>query len=262
MQDRNRNVGNDLKAMAQDVVDMGAQWVQSGREWMDERRDGMTNRNQAPHGSRRDQSQYRHDANPRSRADQTEREAGPGYAGAGPDTYLGENVTRHAQRYAMPGDTQPDYYDRPGYSQTAYAGADYRGPQRRSYSGMGPKNYVRSDSRINEDLCERLSRDHDVDASDIEVKVVDGTATLDGTVAQRWMKHRAEDLADGCSGVRHVENRIRVRAAADGDDRQPWSSGTASAQAAPDAAGSAGVASDRGGTASGSSTPGGSTTSG
>lgn len=253
MQDRNRNVGNDLRAMAQDVVDMGAQWVQSGREWMDGRRDEMTNRSQAPHGSRRDQNQYRHDADPRSRADHPEREAGPGYAassgyaGAGPDTYLGENVTRHTQRYAVPGDTQPDYYDRPGYSQTAYDGADYRGPQRRSYSGMGPKNYVRSDSRINEDLCERLSRDHDVDASDIEVKVVDGTATLDGTVAQRWMKHRAEDLADACSGVRHVENRIRVRTAGGGDDRQPWSSGTAS---------------DHDGTTSGSSTPGGSTTGG
>jgi hypothetical protein len=81
----------------------------------------------------------------------------------------------------------------------------------RSYSGVGPKNYSRSDERITEDLCERLTQDYDIDASEIEVKAEGGVVTLEGTVEQRWMKHRAEDIADSLSGVRQVENRIRVQ---------------------------------------------------
>jgi len=79
-----------------------------------------------------------------------------------------------------------------------------------AFRGRGPKNYLRSDQRITEDLCERLTEDDDVDASDIEVAVKDGVVTLTGTVGERWMKHRAEDLAERCGGVRDVDNRIRV----------------------------------------------------
>ena len=76
--------------------------------------------------------------------------------------------------------------------------------------GRGPKNYTRTDQRITEDLCERLTDDDHVDAGGIEVQVKDGVATLTGNVPQRWMKHRAEDLAEACGGVRDVENRLRV----------------------------------------------------
>ena len=34
--------------------------------------------------------------------------------------------------------------------------------------------------------------------------------TLDGTVDSRAAKHHAEDLAESCSGVRHVQNNLRV----------------------------------------------------
>lgn len=78
------------------------------------------------------------------------------------------------------------------------------------FRGRGPRNYQRSDQRISEDLCERLTDDDDVDASNIEIEVKQGVVTLTGTVGERWMKHRAEDLAERCSGVRDVENRIRV----------------------------------------------------
>ena len=56
----------------------------------------------------------------------------------------------------------------------------------------------------------------DLDASGITVEVNNGVATLGGVVEQRWMKHRAEDLADSCSGVRNVENRLKVRSASEG----------------------------------------------
>jgi hypothetical protein len=75
---------------------------------------------------------------------------------------------------------------------------------------LGPKNYTRSDERIREDLNERLTDAHDIDASGISVEVNNGVATLTGTVDQRWMKHRAEDLAESCSGVRDVNNQLRV----------------------------------------------------
>ncbi|WP_233622795.1 BON domain-containing protein [Burkholderia seminalis] len=75
----------------------------------------------------------------------------------------------------------------------------------------GPKGYTRSDERIREDVCERLAHALDIDVSDVTVLVNDGCVQLDGTVPARWMKHDIEDLADGCMGVRDVENRVRVR---------------------------------------------------
>ena len=79
-----------------------------------------------------------------------------------------------------------------------------------SHAGRGPKNYQRSDERIHEDACERLTRAHDVDASQIEVSVKDGEITLEGTVPERRMKHGAEDCLESVSGARQVHNRLRV----------------------------------------------------
>jgi len=81
------------------------------------------------------------------------------------------------------------------------------GPHR----GRGPKGYIRSDERIHEDVCERLTEDRFIDASDVEVAVKDGEVTLSGTVASRGLKRRAEDLAELASGVRHVQNNLRVQ---------------------------------------------------
>ena len=78
------------------------------------------------------------------------------------------------------------------------------------YRGVGPIDYPRSDERIREDLKEHLPDAGDVDARGILITVSNGIVTLGGTVEQRWMKHRAEDLADRCSGVRDVSNEIRV----------------------------------------------------
>lgn len=82
----------------------------------------------------------------------------------------------------------------------------------RGYRGLGPKTYSRSDERICEDLHERLTEADEIDARDITVEVNGGVVTLGGTVPRRWMKHRAEDLADSCSSVRDVHNQIRMQA--------------------------------------------------
>ncbi|WP_175821515.1 BON domain-containing protein [Burkholderia sp. BCC0419] len=75
----------------------------------------------------------------------------------------------------------------------------------------GPKGYTRSDERIREDVCERLAHALEIDVSDVSVQVNEGRVELEGTVPARWMRHDIEDLADGCMGVRDVENRVRVR---------------------------------------------------
>jgi osmotically-inducible protein OsmY len=80
-----------------------------------------------------------------------------------------------------------------------------------SHYGKGPKGYVRSDERIREDVCDRLSDDDEVDASEISVSVKDGEVTLEGSVTDRHSKHRAEDIAESVSGVRDVTNRLRAK---------------------------------------------------
>jgi hypothetical protein len=79
------------------------------------------------------------------------------------------------------------------------------------HAGRGPKGYQRSDERIKEDVCDCLTRDSQVDASDIEVQVKDGEVTLTGTVSERNEKRRAEDAIDDVSGVKEIHNQIRVQ---------------------------------------------------
>jgi BON domain len=78
------------------------------------------------------------------------------------------------------------------------------------HAGRGPKNWRRADERICEDINEALTRHPDIDATGIEVKVAEGEVTLGGEVDDRHMKRLAEDVAERCSGVRDVHNRLRV----------------------------------------------------
>ena len=107
------------------------------------------------------------------------------------------------------GQSLPSQQDRHG--QQGRQGFESGLGMRSSHRGLGPKNYTRSDERIREDLNERLTDADDIDARGLTVEVSNGVATLTGTVEQRWMKHRAEDLAESCSGVRDVNNQIRVQ---------------------------------------------------
>jgi osmotically-inducible protein OsmY len=83
--------------------------------------------------------------------------------------------------------------------------------QTQSHRGRGPSNYTRSDERIREDANDHLTHDHHVDASHISVSVKDGELTLDGTVESRAEKRRAEDAVEHISGVKHVQNNLRVQ---------------------------------------------------
>ncbi len=126
------------------------------------------------------------------------RSSGGFYAGAG---YSGESAFGRERGFG-------------GGMDQGYRGRDFGGPgadlRTGGFAGRGPKGYKRTDERIREDVCERLSRDDDVDASEIEVRVKDGEVTLDGSVMTRSMKHHAENLAEDVSGVRDVTNNLKV----------------------------------------------------
>jgi hypothetical protein len=77
-------------------------------------------------------------------------------------------------------------------------------------TGNAPKGYTRSDERIREDVCDRLSDRWDVDSREIEVAVEKGEVTLRGSVPERSMKFRAESICDSVSGVNEVHNQLRV----------------------------------------------------
>ena len=78
------------------------------------------------------------------------------------------------------------------------------------YRGIGPRGYRRDDARIREDVCDALTDNDAIDASNITVTVQDGVVRLAGTVPHRVMKRLAEDVSDGCMGVRDVDNQLRV----------------------------------------------------
>jgi hypothetical protein len=79
------------------------------------------------------------------------------------------------------------------------------------FVGRGPKGYQRSDERIREDVCERLTQHPEIDAVDIDIQVKGGEVTLAGTVTRREEKRMAEDVADSVSGVKDVHNQLRTQ---------------------------------------------------
>lgn len=102
-----------------------------------------------------------------------------------------------------------------GFGRAEYGTAAYgygSQPYRSEHRGKGPKGYRRSDERIREDVCDLLSDDPRIDASNLEVTVKDCEVTLAGTVNSRQDKRLAEDLAERIGGVKDVHNTLRVAA--------------------------------------------------
>lgn len=137
------------------------------------------------------------------------------------DRNRNESAESRRQARRNPRDMQSDYSSG-GYDQvrTPDAAAGFGAPSggrsyTGSYRGIGPRNYNRSDERIREDINERLTEADDIDASNLSVEVSNGVVTLNGAVGERWMKHRAEDIADDCIGVREVRNQVRVQGQGD-----------------------------------------------
>lgn len=136
-----------------------------------------------------------------------QRYQGAGYAGS----YGYEGRNEYARgidgRYA----NERGFFEKAGDEIASWFG-DEDAERRREmdHRGRGPANYTRSDERILEDACDCLTQDRRTNASNVTVTVSSGEVTLDGTVPSRMQKRRAEDVVHDISGVKHVQNNLRV----------------------------------------------------
>jgi osmotically-inducible protein OsmY len=76
--------------------------------------------------------------------------------------------------------------------------------------GQRPQLQRRSDDKIYQEIWELLTNNPDLDASEVELHVEAGEVTLTGTVDSRDAKWLTEDLVNSVTGVREVNNRIKV----------------------------------------------------
>jgi len=88
------------------------------------------------------------------------------------------------------------------------------------HSGRGPSGYQRSDERIREDVCDRLTEHGLIDATEIQITVRGGEVTLQGSVDDRRMKHLAEDVVESVGGVKEVHNQLRVSRSEEGKKKE------------------------------------------
>lgn len=79
-----------------------------------------------------------------------------------------------------------------------------------SQAGREPQFQRRSDDKIYEEIRELLTNNPDLEASEIELHVESGEVTLTGTVESRDAKWLSEDLVTSVTGVREVNNRLKV----------------------------------------------------
>lgn len=142
----------------------------------------------------------------------------PSYGFGGYDIPYQYESDPRFQRNAGPHGNDRGFWDRTGDTIASWFGDDEARRRhqadmaRATHQGRGPKAYKRTDSRIQEDVNDRLTDDHWLDATHIEVKVQDTEVTLTGTVASRDDRRHAERLAEHVSGVTHVQNNLRVDA--------------------------------------------------
>lgn len=138
--------------------------------------------------------------------------------GAGGFQGYGDDYREHSYSGAQ---NQRGFLQRAGDEIASWFG-DEDAAQRREqdHRGRGPQGYTRSDERIREDANDRLTDDWRVDASGITVTVENGEVTLTGTVSHRDDKRRAEDVVEDISGVKHLQNNLRVQ------NQASWSRGT------------------------------------
>jgi hypothetical protein len=120
-----------------------------------------------------------------------------------PDYRASERSFGNTSRYAT-----SDPYDTPGWSRHT---SQPRQWEERNYSGRGPRGYQRGDERIREDICDRLTEDPRIDASDVDVHVESAEVTLTGSVRTRDEKHFTESVIERIAGVREVNNNLKVK---------------------------------------------------
>jgi osmotically-inducible protein OsmY len=154
----------------------------------------------------------------------------------GREDYDRDDDDRDERRgYAVRGEERGNWLDRAADQVRSWFGGeeDERGHHGRrdemrargggdgKFRGRGPKNYRRSDDRVREEVCDHLTDNEWLDASDVEVNVVAGEVILTGTVDSRYAKRLAENIAESVAGVANVQNNLRVLSYQTGTDAPP-----------------------------------------
>jgi hypothetical protein len=130
------------------------------------------------------------------------------YTGAGEDTHdVDERTRAYGERPHGVGNFESNYdlaSSEPRRVDTQ------RLESQRDHRGKGPKGYQRTDERLHERLCELLTDDPRIDATNIDVQVQNGEITLTGFVDSRRTKYLVEELvANTCDT--EVTNRLQIR---------------------------------------------------
>lgn len=153
---------------------------------------------------------------------------GPGWQ----ERYARENADKYGQAGGQPIEQRGASQSMGGYEQREQGLGDTRGLSPRGgvgsrdvptrergreaeqprgrFAGKGPKSYTRSDDRITDDICHRLTDHSEVDASEIHIEVRNGEVTLSGSVNDRRERWLAEEVAAEVHGVKEIHNQIRV----------------------------------------------------
>ena len=131
------------------------------------------------------------------------------------------NNTRNSNDNRNNRNDDRDWWDKASDEVSSWFGDDSAERRRRMdkiqgpHSGKGPKGYTRTDDKLKDEINEKLYHDSHVDASDVDVTVENGEATLTGTVENKMAKRRIEDIVESIAGVRDVENRLKVKSSSD-----------------------------------------------
>lgn len=95
-------------------------------------------------------------------------------------------------------------------------GGDYKtlepqsGLESDGYAGQRPKNYIRPDVSIHDDVVELLTRHPEVNVADVEVQVDSGEVILTGFVPEEKMKFLAAEVIKKVPGVKEVSNQLKL----------------------------------------------------
>lgn len=127
------------------------------------------------------------------------------------DYYPGRNALREEDILRGDGDAM-DYDVNRGKVREVGGSPDPESRSRPgSHRGKGPRDYKRRDERILEDINDRLCDNPYIDASEIDVSISEGDVVISGRVEDRESKRLAEDIAESVTGVKNVENRLKVQ---------------------------------------------------
>jgi hypothetical protein len=129
---------------------------------------------------------------------------------AAPPQSAAPNDRRQLRRMSWRAAGVQDY---PGGALQQLIEASHRREIEASHRGKGPRSYRPTDERLRENVCERLTDDPFIDATDIDVSVADGEITVSGTVDTRQTKFSVEEVVWRMPGVAGVCNALKVRRA-------------------------------------------------